>query len=72
MALSQPKDRISYEMVFRGLYHFSRALLRGENTDVVSYLVAHHQILGLVKAIRKRHLQTSERSALIWTQPGLS
>lgn len=55
LALSQPKERISSEMVFRGLYHFSRALLRGEHNDVVSYLVAHHQVLGLVKATRKRH-----------------
>ena len=55
LALSQPKERISSEMVFRGLYHFSRALLRGEDDDVVSYLVTHHQPLGLIKATRKRH-----------------
>jgi hypothetical protein len=72
VALSQPKERISYEMVFRGLYHFSRALLRGENTDFVSYLVAHHQILGRVLATRKRHRENSERSAMIWTQRSLS
>jgi hypothetical protein len=48
--LRQPKERISVEMVFRGLYHFSRAVLRGESTDVVTYLVEHHKMLGLIKA----------------------
>ena len=72
LALSQPKERISFEMVFRGLYHFSRALLRGEDDDVVSYLVAHHQPLGLIKATRKRHREIEERSQLIWTQLSLS
>ena len=72
VALSQPIERISYEMVFRGLYHFSRALLRGEHNDVVSYLVAHHQLLGLVKATRKRHRDTIHQSELIWIQPCLS
>jgi len=28
--LNQPLERISVEMVFRGLYHFSRALHQGE------------------------------------------
>jgi len=37
IALNQPLDLISTEMVFRSLYHFSRAVLRGECDDVVSY-----------------------------------
>ena len=49
LALNQPLDRISTEMVFRALYHFSRAVLRGESDDVVRYLVEHHKLLGLVK-----------------------
>jgi hypothetical protein len=53
--LGQPKERISVEMVFRGLYHFSRFLLRGKITDAVTYLVEHHQMLGLIKQERKRH-----------------
>ncbi len=72
VALSQPRERISSEMVFRGLYHFSRALLRGEHRDVVNYLVAHHQLLGLIKATRKRHRETEGHSQIIWTQPCLS
>ncbi len=55
VALNQPKERISVEMVFRGLYHFSRALMRCSSTDVVSYLVAHYKLLGSVKTERKRH-----------------
>lgn len=31
-------ERISTEMVFHGLYHFSRAVLRDEANDVVTYL----------------------------------
>ena len=52
--LGQPKERISVEMVFRGLYHFSRAVLRGESTDVVTYLVKNYKMLGLIKQERKR------------------
>lgn len=44
--LGQPKEPISVEMVFRGLDDFVRALLRGESTDVVTYLVEHHKRLG--------------------------
>ncbi|MEJ6485886.1 hypothetical protein N0Y54_32225 [Nostoc punctiforme UO1] len=50
-----PKERISVEMVFRGLYHFSRSLLRGKITDAVTYLVEHYQMLGLIKQERKWH-----------------
>jgi hypothetical protein len=64
--LGQPKERISVEMVFRGLYHFSRAVLRGESTDVVTYLVEHHKMLGLIKAERKRHRETATYTQEIW------
>ena len=53
--LCQPKERISVEMVFRGLYHFSLFLLRGKITDAVTYLVENHKMLGLIKQERKRH-----------------
>ncbi|MCW5318106.1 hypothetical protein GTQ43_31435 [Nostoc sp. KVJ3] len=32
-ALNQPLDLISTEMVFRSLYHFSQAVLRGDASD---------------------------------------
>ncbi len=64
--LGQPKERISVEMVFRGLYHFSRAVLRGESTDVVTYLIKHHKMLGLIKQVRKRHLDNAAYYQEIW------
>lgn len=57
VALNQPLDMISTQMVFRSLYHFSQAVLRGDASDVVSYLVEHHKLFGLVKTRRKRHRQ---------------
>ena len=53
--LSLPFDRISLEMVFRGLYHFHVAYSQGQATDPVKYLAARdNQDLGVVKAVRKR------------------
>lgn len=64
--LGQPKERISVEMVGRGLDHFSRALLRGESTDVVTYLVEHHKRLGLIKQERKGHIEKAIYYQEIW------
>ena len=55
IALNQPLDRISTEMIFRSLYHFSQAVLRGDASDAVPYLVERQKLLGLVKTRRKRH-----------------
>ncbi|MBD2518073.1 IS4 family transposase [Nostoc sp. FACHB-973] len=55
LALNQPLDRISTEMVFRALYHFSQAVLRGDAHEAVPYLVERQKLFGLVKARRKRH-----------------
>jgi len=55
IALNQPLDLISTEMVFRSLYHFSQAVLRGDASDAVPYLVQHQKLFGLVKTRRKRH-----------------
>lgn len=64
--LGQPKERISVEMVFRGLYHFSHYLLRGKMTDAVTYLVEHHKMLGLIKQERKRHRDNAAIEGEIW------
>jgi hypothetical protein len=64
--LGQPKERISVEMVFRGLYHFSRSVLRGESIDVVTYLVNNHKMLGLIKQERKRHRENAAYYQEIW------
>jgi len=53
-------------MVFRGLYHFLRSVLRGENTDAVTYLVKHHKMLGLIKQERKRHRENAAFEQEIW------
>ena len=55
--LDMPFACISYEMVYRGLYHFTQAVQRGEATDPVAYLVrARKQGLG--------HCQTQTQRAI--------
>jgi len=59
--LMLPFDRISLEMVFRGLYYFTNAHHRGEATDPVKYLAApENQDLGVVKRLRKKPLPDSD------------
>ena len=49
-----PFERISLEMLLRGLYHFSRAYSRGLAADPVAYFAdPANQDLGVVKALRK-------------------
>lgn len=52
--LALPFDRISLEMVYRGLYHFSVAFDKGKAADPVSYFAdAENQDLDVVKTLRK-------------------
>jgi hypothetical protein len=51
-----PLDRISVEMVYRGLYHFAGAVQRGEATDPVAYLASQTD-LGIVKRRRPPRTQ---------------
>jgi len=41
-------------MVYRGLYYFGQAYLRGEAQDPVIYLADNAQWLGLIKRRRKQ------------------
>ncbi len=66
IALNQPKEKISVEMVFRSLYYVAKAVLRGEDPDVVSYLAERAKLFGLVKAERKRHRERDALSGQIW------
>lgn len=66
IALRQPLEAISMEMVFRGLYHYSRACLREDTTELLSFYREHHKLLGLLKAKRKRHRQQDQQWADIW------
>lgn len=52
--LNQPLERISLEMVYRGLYHFTVALHKGHATDPVAYLAdPANADLAIVKRRRK-------------------
>lgn len=56
--LALPFDRISLEMIYRGLYHFSVACQKGQATDPVKYFSApENQDLGVVKYLRKPNVK---------------
>ena len=56
--LALPMERISLEMVYRGLYHFAQACHQGQATDLVAYLAApENQDLGVVKALRRKRIK---------------
>lgn len=56
--LSLPFDRISLEMVYRGLYHFTVAYDQGKTTDPIQYFAApSNQDLGVVKPLRKPQIK---------------
>ena len=66
VALSQPLERISVEMVFRSLYFFNRARLRQPTLQLIPWLVEHQRSMGLVKAVRQRQRRTASQSLDIW------
>jgi Transposase DDE domain len=54
-AMTLPFDRISLEMVFRGLYHFVQAFDRRQAADPIAYLAApENKDLGIVKGLRQK------------------
>ncbi len=66
VALQQPIERISIEMVFRSLYFFHRALLKNTQLLLIPWLVEHQRSMGLVKAVRQRHRRNAATSLNIW------
>ena len=53
-AVQLPLERISMEMVWRGLYHFNDAYQKGKADDPVAYLAApENRDLGVIKVQRK-------------------
>jgi Transposase DDE domain len=53
-AVQLPLERISMEMVWRGLYHFNQAYNAGKATDPIDYLAApENRDLGVIKTLRK-------------------
>jgi Transposase DDE domain len=56
--LTLPFDRISLEMVYRGLYHFYVAHHKGLTADPIKYFAApENQDLGIIKTIRKPNVR---------------
>lgn len=66
VALQQPLERISVEMVFRSLYFFDRARAQNPQLQLIPWLVQHQRSMGLVKAVRQRHRRNAARSLDIW------
>jgi hypothetical protein len=58
--LDQPLDRMSVEMIYRGLYHAAEARRQGDARDPVAYLAdPANADLGVVKRVRKRTAHTA-------------
>lgn len=56
--LTLPFDRISLEMIYRGLYHFSVAYQKGKASDPIKYFAApSNRDLGIVKQQRKANVK---------------
>lgn len=54
-AMALPFDRISLEMLFRGLYHFTQARHKGKASEPIAYFAdPTNQDLGIVKQKRKQ------------------
>ncbi|WP_292790193.1 hypothetical protein [Nostoc sp. NMS7] len=68
VALQQPLERISVEMVFRSLYFFNRPLLQNPQLQLIPWLVEHQRSMGLVKAIGQRHRRNASKSLDIWAE----
>jgi hypothetical protein len=68
LRLEVPLPRISVEMVLRGLYHLGRARERGHIGQASAFLAENAQLLGIVKAQRKRHRERDDEQRLIWSE----
>lgn len=69
VAIRKPLEKISVEMVFRSLYHFSRAIDMGQKPELIPFLVQNAKLFGLVKAERKRHKEKEMTLLEIWGDP---
>jgi hypothetical protein len=68
-ALNRPFHTLSMEMVYRGLYHFTQAHHRRKADDVVSYLAADAEGLGIIKRKRKKRAATIDLLYLTIPEP---
>jgi Transposase DDE domain len=63
-----PLERISMEMVWRGLYYFNDAYQKGKALDPVAYLAApENRDLGVIKSLRKPPKELDFRPLLGFT-----
>jgi hypothetical protein len=67
VAMNQPLEAISVEMVFRGLYHFNTFFQRGEASNFIDFLSSNAKVLGILKAQRPKHRLRDSNSSV----PGL-
>jgi Transposase DDE domain len=66
IAMNQPLERISLEMVFRSLYHFNSFSQRTQSASIIEYLSSNAKILGILKLTRPRHRERDALDALVW------
>ncbi|MFN6495798.1 MAG: IS4 family transposase, partial [Nostoc sp. DedQUE01] len=66
VALQQPLERISVEMVFGSLYFYDHARAHNSQLQLIPWLIKHQRSMGLVKAVRQRHRRNAARSVDIW------
>jgi Transposase DDE domain len=66
LAMNEPLERISLEMVFRGLYHFNGFVKRTGDGNAVEYFSKNAKILGVLKAVRPRDRERDILSELVW------
>lgn len=65
-ALDQPLERISVEMVFRSLYHYSREVQRNPDAQLIPFLCENAKLFALVKTLRKRTTEKDKILDEIW------
>lgn len=68
VALSQPIEAISVEMVFRSLYHYAQAKARDPQLQLIPFFVQFQKSFGLVKTKRKRQRRNAALSLDIWAK----
>ena len=67
--LGKSIERISYEMVFRGMYHYASAIRRRELKDksIAKFLSENAKLLGIVKRERKAEKLRQAQQDLLWS-----
>lgn len=60
--MGQTFTRISVEMVYRGLYHYSQAVQKGEQASIFEYLAQNAKDLGILKRLRAKPIDLTSSS----------